>query len=329
MSDMKEKEYDLRGRRRIYTDAVEITEDNIFEELSNAVIKFCKPQEEIKFLLDYEKGIQPLKREKKIRSDIDIKVSDNVANQVVEFKLGYNWGNPIIYVQRGNTDLNNSTEEENSKQDTAVSMLNAMNDCEFAFAKDQDLARYVEITGIGFQMVDVKPIYDGLSAFDLVTLNPLSTFCIYRNTAKQEKIAGVTFRTLENGNTYYTVFTPKKRFEIENLVKVVNGEKKSEWNFLQRSGERNPFGKVPIVEFNRAADRTGVFERQISDMDALNIEVSDFANSVAQTTQEVFFGVGFDLPKDGNGKTRFRVYPRRIFCNSYKDISVGRPCNHF
>lgn len=59
MSDMKEKEYDLRGRRRIYTDAEAITEDNIFEELSNAVIKFCKPQEEIKFLLDYEKGIQP------------------------------------------------------------------------------------------------------------------------------------------------------------------------------------------------------------------------------------------------------------------------------
>lgn len=322
MSDMKEKEYDLRGRRRIYTDAEAITEDNIFEELSNAVIKFCKPQEEIKFLLDYEKGIQPLKREKKIRSDINIKVSDNVANQVVEFKLGYNWGNPIIYVQRGNTDLNNSTEEENSKQDTAVSMLNAMNDCEFAFAKDQDLARYVEITGIGFQMVDVKPIYDGLSAFDLVTLNPLSTFCIYRNTAKQEKIAGVTFRTLENGNTYYTVFTPKKRFEIENLVKVVNGEKKSEWNFLQRSGERNPFGKVPIVEFNRAADRTGVFERQISDMDALNIEVSDFANSVAQTTQEVFFGVGFDLPKDGNGKTEAPVGGQWIIA---KPVQNGTP----
>ena len=73
---------------------------------------------------------------------------------------------------------------------------------------------------------------------------------------------------------------------------------------MGRSGEANPFGKIPIVEFNRATDRMGCFERQISDMNALNVEVSDFANSVAQTTQEIFFGTGFDLPKDSDGKTQ-------------------------
>lgn len=310
MSDTTEKaiaSYELRGRRRIYSDAERIDEHNIFKELSDAMASFSKPQEEIKYLLDYEKGVQPLKREKIVRKDIDIKVSDNVANQIVEFKLGYNWGNPILFVQRGNRDLRNSTNNENSEQDSAVSMLNAMNDCEYSFTKDQELARYVEITGIGFQMVDIKPDYDGLSAFDLITLNPMSTFCIYRNTAKQEKLAGVTFRTLENGTTYYTVFTPEKRFEVKNLVQIVNGERQKRWSFLQRSGEMNPLGKIPIVEFQRSPDRTGVFERQISDMDALNIEVSDFANSVSQTTQEVFFGVGFELAKDENGKTESPV----------------------
>lgn len=76
------------------------------------------------------------------------------------------------------------------------------------------------------------------------------------------------------------------------------------------------------MEFNRSADRTGVFERQISDMDALNIEVSDFANSVAQTTQEVFFGVGFDLPKDGNGKTEAPVGGQWIIA---KPVQNGTP----
>ena len=89
---------------------------------------------------------------------------------------------------------------------------------------------------------------------------------------------------------------------------IINGTvKKNEWSFMRRNGEKNPFKKIPIVEFNRATDRTGCFERQISDMNALNVEVSDFANSVAQTTQEVFFGTGFELPKDGSGKTQSPV----------------------
>ena len=83
--------------------------------------------------------------------------------------------------------------------------------------------------------------------------------------------------------------------------------KKNEWSFMERNGEKNPFKKIPIVEFNRSTDRTGCFERQISDMNALNVEVSDFANSVAQTTQEVYFGVGFELPPGEDGKVQAPV----------------------
>ena len=37
------------------------------------------------------------------------------------------------------------------------------------------------------------------------------------------------------------------------------------------------------------------------------LQFTVFANSVAQTTQEVFFGTGFELPKDGSGKTQSPV----------------------
>ena len=235
-------------------------------------------------------------------------MQDNLASQITEFKLGYVWGQPITYVQRGNKDFRKSTDNQNNLQDDGISMLNELNDSEYAFSKDQELGRYVEINGIGYQFVDIKKSYDGLAPFDLVTLNPLFTFCIYRNSALQEKLAGVTFRRTEDGTTYYTVFTPDTRYEIKNMQTIINGTvKKNEWSFMRRNGEKNPFKKIPIVEFNRATDRTGCFERQISDMNALNVEVSDFANSVAQTTQEVFFGTGFELPKDGSGKTQSPV----------------------
>lgn len=143
--------------------------------------------------------------EKAKRIEENIKVSDNIANQITEFKLGYVWGQPITYVQRGNKDLRSSTDSQNEIQDDGISMLNELNDSEYAFSKDQELGRYVEINGIGYQFVDIKKNYNGLAPFDLVTLNPLFTFCIYRNSALQEKLAGVTFRRTENGDVYYTV----------------------------------------------------------------------------------------------------------------------------
>lgn len=79
-------------------------------------------------LMRYEKGIQPLVRKKIIRKEVNIKVSDNLANQITEFKLGYVWGQPITYVQRGNKDLKKSTEKENDFQDDSISMLNELND---------------------------------------------------------------------------------------------------------------------------------------------------------------------------------------------------------
>lgn len=286
---------ELRGRRRIYTDVEEITGDNVIQVLQDALLIHEKNAAEIAYLLRYEKGEQPLRRKKVIRSDIDIRVSDNIANQVTEFKLGYNWGNPISLVQRGDRDLSGNNPDSD---DDAVSMLNEMNEAEAVFAKDQELARYIEICGVGHQMVDIKKDYDGCSVFDLDTLNPLYTFIVYKNDVRETKMMSCTFRKLKNGDRYFTCITSNTRFEIKNQIEIINGEKKDKWGFGQRSGEKNPLGEIPVVEFVRAYDRMGCFERHISDMDALNIEVSDFANSVAQNTQEIWWGNDFEFPKD-------------------------------
>ena len=307
ISGAYEKEnIELLGRKRIYTDVDRITYDNVISVLQDAVLLHNQNASSMAYLLKYEKGIQPLKRKKVIREDIDIEVVDNIANQVTEFKLGYNWGNPITYVQRGNRDMSGNKPE---KDDDAVSILNEMNDAESAFAKDQELARYIEICGIGYQMVDVKRENDGRSAFDLFVPNPLYAFVVYRNNIAETPMMGVTFRRLSNGNTYYTCITEDSRYEIKNIIKIENGiPTKEEWSFNDNRpnyrGEKNPLKKVPVVEFVRAYDRMGCFERQIPDMDALNIEVSDFANSVAQNTQEIWWGNDFEFPKDANGNTQ-------------------------
>ena len=286
----------------------ESDERNVIAVLQNTITTHEQNAQEMRFLLEYEKGYQPLRRTKTVREDVNVSAVDNVANQIVSFWCGYSWGNPILYIQRGNKDLAGNDDESNTQQDTGITMLNEMNEIEFAQTKDQELARFVEICGVGYQMVDVRPKYDGMSAFELMTLNPLFTYCVYRNNARQEKVCAVTFHTdIYSGNTWYTVFTPEKRFEIKNETQIVDssGNKVDVDNWTLQTDPMtglpyyiNPFERIPIVEFNRAADRTGCFERQIPDMDALNIESSDFVNLFCQSVQEIWWGIDFELPID-------------------------------
>ena len=291
----KEK-VELLGRRRIYTDVAEITSENIISVLQEAMMIHEQNRAEIAFLLNYEKGSQPLKRKKKIRPDINIEVCDNIANQVTEFKLGYHWGNPKSLVQRGDRDLSSSDPDND---DDAITLLNQMNEDENAFAKDQEMARYIEICGVGYQMIDIKRDYqEGGSVFDLNTLNPMYAFIVYRNDIRETPMMSVTYRQLKNGNRYFTCFSAERRFEVKDIFEIVNGERKEIWSEIGQRGEKNPLEEVPVVEFVRAYDRMGCFERQIPDMDALNIEVSDFANSVAQNTQEIWWMNDADFPTD-------------------------------
>ena len=298
---LKRGELELLGRKRIYTDVDDITPENIFAVLEQALTIHEINMAEILFLLEYEKGVQELVRKKEIRKEIDIKVSDNIANQIVEFKLGYHYGYPITYTQRGDKDISGNNPSDDDK---AVTQLNEMAEAEATYAKDQEMARFVEICGIAYEIVDVKRDFDGVSVFDLHVPHPLWTFDVYKNDIAETPMMGVTFRELQNGDRYFTCYTKDRLFEIQNLSRIVNGQKKSEWSFRGRSGEKNPLGLIPIVEFVRAYDRMGIFERHIADMNALNVEVSDFANATAQSCQEIWWGNDFEFPKNADGSNK-------------------------
>lgn len=256
------------GRKIIYTTEPFITRDNVIDVLTKAKSIHTSNVSDIKYLLRYEKGDQPLNRVKKVRPEIDICDVDNIANQITEFKLGYDWGYPISLVQRG------ANKEVNSD---AVTLLNDYYELAGNRGKQQELARYVEITGVGYTYVDINSDYEeGDSPFTLDVLNPEFTFVV-RSTYYTDNriIMAVTFGdTDENGDTEYTCFTRERRFNVSGLNDV------TEWG--------NPLGVIPIIEWIRAYDRMGCFERQIPEMDALNLLNSDFLNDVDQNTQAIW-----------------------------------------
>ena len=263
------------GRKVIYTPEPFVNRENLIDVLTAAIGVHRQNVADIQYLLRYEKGDQPLHREKKVRPEIDICDVDNIANQITEFKLGYDWGYPITLIQRG------QNEEIDSE---AIAELNDFFELAGSRGKQQELARFIEITGVGYTYIDENVGFEvGESPFTYDVLDPEFTFVV-RSTYYTDKriIMGVTFGdTDSDDNVQYNCFTQQRRFT------VVGNKIVQEW--------ANPLSIIPIIEWIRAYDRMGCFERQIPEMDALNLLNSDFLNDVDQNTQAIWHANDVDF----------------------------------
>ena len=282
------------GRYEIYTDAVEVNSDNVLGILADAKSYFDTNALMIQRLLDIEAGYMDQIREKKVRPDIDVKTVDPIAHEITVFKEGYHWGNPITFVQRGNEDSGEGNENE------AISLLNECYSAQNLGGVQHKLGHFVEICGIGYTYVDINTDWEeGDSYFKYNFLDPRNTFIVRSSYyADHRPMMGVSYRTDKQGNQYFTVFTNKRRFEVFNQ-KIVNGEETTlSWGFNKRSGEINPLGIIPIIEWVRADDRMGVFEREIPEMERLNLMLSDIANDIDQETQMIWHANDVNFPEE-------------------------------
>ncbi len=283
------------GRIQIFTDEPIIDYNNIIDVLRKAMPTQETNANDIDRLIRFDAGEQPLAREKVTRKEINIQCVDNVANEITKFHLGYKWGIPITIVRRGERDSGNGTETE------AISLLNECYEAELIRKKTQELARYVEIGGIGYVYVATNMEWeDGDSYFTIDVLDPRSAFIIRSSYYRDKRpMLGVTYRKDSRGNRYFTCFTKDTRFEIKNLVEIENGKiisDKTTWNHDIRSGEENPLHKIPIIEWIRDFDRMGCFERQIDDMNCLNIIESDMCNATDEAVNSIWHCNDVDFP---------------------------------
>lgn len=271
------------GRQTLYTSVTEITYENVIDILRKVLPVHEQNVARMSFLDNYEKGEQPLIRNKTYRPDIDVKACDNVANEVTEFKTSFHWGNPITLVQRG--------ENENENITKAISILNDCYEAEEIRKKTQHLGRNVEIGCLGYTFVDInldeEDILNGGSYFKIESLEPSNAFVVYSSYYFDKRpMMGVIYRLDSENQKRFTVFTKDLRFELKGYEHDV------------RSGEKNPLGKIPVIKWFRSYDGMGCFERQIPEMDNLNLLVSDFTNDVEQNTQAIWHGNDIAFPTE-------------------------------
>jgi SPP1 family phage portal protein len=293
---------ELFGRKQIFCDKTNIDKTNILEVLSDAYFIHEQNRAEMLYLFEYVKGRQPiLDREKQIRPEINEKIVDNMASEILEFKLGYEFGSPISYVQRARKDIKSRnalfsffkklfTSDESKKEDLRVSAINEMMVEECKAAKDLMLAKDVKTCGVGYRLILPKKIKTGVSVFDLLVLNPMNTFVVYSNDAYREPILGVSYFPHRDGSVTFGCYTKTSYFKIE--MGITKGFE--DW-FEEKP---NTVGMVPIIEYINDYDRMGCFERVIPLMDALNTIDSDRVNDIAQHVQNILWGDNVALDTD-------------------------------
>lgn len=268
----------LFGRTVIYSSEDEITRANILEVLNDAMITHNKNRHEIEYLYNYYRGNQPiLNRVKKHRPEINNKIVENHALEIVDFKKGYVFGEPIQYVRRGES-------EDISEK---ITQLNEFMFAEDKAARDKELAEWFYICGTSYRMIlpdRTAGVDPDDSPFEIDTLDPGDTFVVYHNGFGKRPLMGVNYIKNKEGETIYSVYTRDTFYKIQDDKILIE--------------EPHVLGAIPIIEYPANSSRLGAFEVVLPLLDALNKVVSNRLDGIEQFVQSFMKFVNCDIDED-------------------------------
>ena len=270
------------GRQMITADYTEneMNEKTISKILTEKFAIHEKNAQEIDYLYNYYKGKQPiLEKTKTVRENINNIVLENNALFAVEFKKGYVFGEPIQYVQRGDTANNE------------VLTLNSYMTAENKYVKDWELAEWLYICGVAPRLI-ISEEDNEESPFSIYNLDPRTSFVVYENGLGNKKLFGCTYVEKDDGSKKGTIFTKDKQYVFDGDI--------GKFNVKLAITEKNPVGihlfkSIPIFEYTLNKSRMGIVEVGISMFDALNNISSNDVDGLEQCVQSLVVFVNNDV----------------------------------
>lgn len=272
----------LFGRTTIYSAYEEVTKENLLEILKGAIQIHNSNSADIDYLWKYMKGNQPIwMRKKEIRNEINNKMVENHAYEIVTFLSGYLMGEPCTYVNRGNKDT--SSEE--------INKLNAYMFEEDKASSDKELSMWMYICGLGYRMIlpDQDVVSGGIedSPFEIDVLDPRFTFMVYSHGFGKKRLMGVKkiVRIVNGSETVlYCGYTKTHYFECTDnrILKY----------------ESHVLGDIPIFEYRANMALLGAFEPVISMLDAINTIASNRIDGIEQFVQSFVKFINCDIDEE-------------------------------
>ena len=269
------------GRLKIYSDAREITAENVVDEVNKAYAVHCRNQIDIKKLWNYYRGKTGiLAKTKEIREEINHKINENRAYEVVKFHKGYVFGEPIQYVRRENP----SAVVDDDAIATDINALNGyMSDANKA-ACDNALAEWMYVTGVGYRLTlpNKRWVLDGDEPpFEIYALDPYKTFVVYSSDIDEHPLMAVCCVERETNEKVFSVYTDNAFYEFVEYGAVETKD--------------NPLGMIPIVEYPTENARLGVFEPVLPMLDALDELQSNRMDDIVQFVNSFLAILGAQL----------------------------------
>lgn len=290
---------DLFGRRRIYTTVDEITADNLVPLLNELLSVHIENMYAEEYLYWYRRGLQPiLERVKEVRPEINNKVVENHASEIVAFKNGYFLTQPAFYVSR--------------RDDTKVTdKVNKLNEYLYLSGKqdaDNAIVDWFHTVGIG--VCYVEPSNDNQQPFRAYALDPRSAFVVYSRRPGGAAVMGVnivlTGEKGENNTTQaiFDVFTRDRVFRVLGGItgRIVTGTPINGTAISVVSEEVNTLGEIPIIEYQYENNRMSAFESVIPLLDEINKIQSNRVDGIEQFIQSLMVFYNCQLGTDENGK---------------------------
>lgn len=260
------------GRKIAYTNVSHITPDNIVAVVGSCIGCFNYNKTVIEYLWNYYKGDQPVHyREKTANEDINNRVSENHAYELVQFKVGQTYGEPIQFISRRDDDaINKAVDELNDYMADANKQ-----------EKDIKAGEWQSATGTSFKAIQFTG--DKELPFRIVAPNPINTFVIYNESTEEPMIAVQELKD-ETGENYKLCYTKSHECKLKN-GKVLD------WKL-------HGFGDIPIVEYPNNHERLSDIELVIDLLDAINNMQSNRMDSIQQFVEYWVKFVNCEIDKE-------------------------------
>ena len=269
------------GRLKIYSDAKEITAANVVDEVSKAYATHSRNQADIKKLWEYYRGkTKILTKKKEIREEINHKINENRAYEIVKFHKGYVFGEPIQYVRRERAVAN----EADDVIATEINALNGYMADANKSACDNAIAEWIYVAGLGYRLTlpNKKWLPDSdESPLSIYALDPMKTFVVYSTDIDEHPLMSVCVVERENNEKVFSVYTDSSYFEFTEYGKPVEMP--------------NPLGMNPIIEYPAENARLGVFEVALPLLDALDELQSNRMDDIVQFVNSFLAILGGEL----------------------------------
>ena len=273
----------LYGRRVLYSDHEVITKENIAEVISGLFSDFQQNRHEIKTLYDIYTGkTDILNKKKEVRPEINHKVCENHAYEIVSFFSGYTFGEPVQYVHSGSCDTN----------DDALQELNRYMAMCSKDACDSSMADWLFICGVAYRLVLAGREDEPESPLRVISLDPRDTFVV-RSTSLDRRIvmAGTCSFSSDGRYQTWTCYTKDAKFTVKSSA--MDGVSVDFSTDL--TVEENTLGVIPIVEYEANTARMGAFEPVVDLLNAVSELQSNRMDDVVQTVNSFVALIGCAL----------------------------------